>query len=505
MWIYWRSCFATALAAALISGCGGSTPQPTAPQAETRQPVTEAFVTRDGERFPALAPLGPPPIPLDNQQTLDKDGFPLLDDPKVQLGKILFFDTRLSGDNSVSCATCHAPDQGWGLNSTISRGYPGTSHWRNSQTVINSAYLWKLFWEGSALALGPQAKAANTGLSGNGKTDMMEERIRQVPEYVKRFKEVFGADVPILEDSWRAIGAFQRALNQPDTPFDLYMKGDKKALDEQQVRGLDLFQGKAGCIQCHNGPLFTDQKYYNLGVTYQESFLEDPLQQITHRWQYYQKGSTEEFYRKGKFDLGLYFVSHRDEDIGKFRTAPLRYLEYTAPYMHHGVFDDLMEVVNFYNDGGGEDLALKEFGLATKTKRLKKLNLTAEEKEDLIAFLDSLSGDEIRMELPKIPDTMAFVDQGETWVGMPIPVVSDDLAARQSQDTQATWSLVKGPQGVTVDPKTGRVTWPNAQPQSAAPGQDVPVTITIRATKANGDTEDQTLLVTVLRQALASR
>ncbi len=97
-----------------------------------------------------------------------------MDDPKVQLGKLLFFDGRLSGDNSVSCATCHAPDQGWGLNSAISRGYPGTSHWRNSHTIVNSAYMWKLFWDGSAKALEPQGKSANTGLSGNGKTDMME-------------------------------------------------------------------------------------------------------------------------------------------------------------------------------------------------------------------------------------------------------------------------------------------------------------------------------------------
>ena len=150
------------------------------------------FVTLDGENFPALQPLPPPPIPADNKQLLYTEddpatpyndiGFPRKDDPKVQLGMLLFFDARLSGDNSVACSTCHAPDQGWGLNSAISRGYPGTSHWRNSHTAMNSAYMWKLFWAGSAKALEPQGKSANTGLSGNGKTDMMEERIRQCPE-----------------------------------------------------------------------------------------------------------------------------------------------------------------------------------------------------------------------------------------------------------------------------------------------------------------------------------
>ncbi len=368
----------------------------------------KAFVTFNGEKFPALAALGPPPIPADNPQSVDKNGFPLKDDPKVELGKLLFFDTRLSGDNSVNCAICHVPAEGWGLNSAISRGYPGTSHWRNSQTVVNSAYLLKLFWDGSSLALEPQAKSANTGLSGNGKLDMMEERLRQVPEYIKAFKEVFGTEQPLGEDSWRAIAAFQRALVQPDTPFDNYIRGDKSALTEEQIKGMKLFQGKAGCIQCHNGPMLTDEKYYNTGVPLQESFLEDPQQQITHRFEYYSKGVTEELYRKGKIDLGLYFISKRKKDIGKFRTAPLRYLAFTPPYMHDGVFDDLEEVVEFYNKGGGEDQSKKSFGIANKTKRLKPLNLTDEEKEALVAFLDSLTGEEITMDDPKLPGIAAM-------------------------------------------------------------------------------------------------
>ncbi|MBI4472864.1 MAG: cytochrome-c peroxidase [Acidobacteria bacterium] len=502
MWADWRKCFAVALVSVLMNACGNPLVQPTAPsQAPSRPANAQEFVTLDGVKFPAPGALGPPFIPLDNPQSVDENGFPRMEDPKVQLGKLLFFDARLSGDNSVSCGTCHEPDQGWGLNSSISRGYPGTMHWRNSHTVINSAYQWKLFWEGSSLALEPQAKSANTGLSGNGKTDMMEERLRQVPEYVERFKQVFGTEVPLLEDAWRAIAAFQRVLVQPDTPFDNYVKGDKTALDEAQIRGLELFNGKAGCVQCHNGALFSDQKYYNLGVPQQEDFLQDPLLQITHRWQYYQKGSDEDVYRQGKMDLGLYFVTHRKEDMGKFRVQPLRYLTYTPPYMHNGVFDDLMEVVDFYNDGGGEDLVLKYFGIPTKSKLLKKLNLTEEEKEDLVAFLDSLSGEEIKMDIPKIPDPMAVVYQGETYVGLPIPVVSSNLEERQNQDAAGVvWSLVNGPAGTTIDPKTGRVTWPNAQPTEAA-GKEAVITITILATRPGGVTEDQTLQLTVLRQS----
>ncbi|MBI2246961.1 MAG: cytochrome-c peroxidase [Armatimonadetes bacterium] len=482
------------------ASCGGPTPQQAEPQAgaQPRPPQAEEFVTLDGEQFPALAALGPPPIPADNRQTVDANGWPLLDDPKVELGKLLFFDARLSGDNSVSCATCHAPDEGWGLNSTISRGYPGTSHWRNSHTVVNSGYLAKLFWQGDQTSLEVQGKTANTGLSGNGKTDMMEERIRQAPEYVRRFKEVFGTELPLLEDGWRAIAAFQRALNDANTPFDRYMKGDKTALDEQQVRGLALFQGKAQCIRCHNGPLLSDEKFYNTGVPLQPSFLEDPLQQITHRFQYFSKGVTEELYRKGKTDLGLYFNTDRKEDIGKVRIQPLRYTAFTAPYMHNGVFDTLREVIDFYNDGGGEDLTLQHFGIPNKTKVLKKLGLTDEEKEDLLAFMDGLTGDEIKMDTPTLPETAALVYQGETYVGLPIPVVSDDLAARAAaaEAGAVKWTLVEGPPGVAVDSETGRVTWPNAQ----APAEGPDVAIKIRSETAGGAAAEQTLRVTVSRE-----
>jgi cytochrome c peroxidase len=470
------------------------------------------FVTLDGKNFPALQALPPPPIPGDNKQSLytaddpatpyNDTGFPRRDDPKVHLGMLLFFDARLSGDNSVACSTCHAPDQGWGLNSAISRGYPGTSHWRNSHTALNSAYMWKLFWDGSAKALEPQAKSANTGLSGNGKTDMMEERLRQCPDYVRMFKEVFGTDIPLLDDAWRAIGAFQRTVIQPDTPFDRYMMGDKSALEPDQVRGLALFQGKAGCIKCHNGPILSDQKYYNLGLPQEASFLEDPIKQITHRFQYFSKGVAEDKYRYGKHDLGLYFVSKRQEDIGKFRAAPLRYLEYTPPYMHNGTFDTLEEVVEFYNKGGEANWTEYTFGVDNKSKLIKKLNLTDTEKKDLVAFLRSLSGEEMRdltpwgsaQTPPKLPDPVSFVYRGETYIGNPIPVVSMEAdVEKRKEPEKVSWSLVSGPQGIAIDTQTGRVTWVNAQP----PADGKPVTITIRSTTTKGVTADQTLLVTV--------
>lgn len=344
--------------------------------------------------LPALAPLPEPPIPADNPQTA----------AKIELGKLLFFDARLGGDVSIACSDCHAPSLGWTDGADICRGYPGTSHWRNCQTIVNSAYYDKLFWAGASRSLEAQAKgAAKGGVAGNGEDDMMEERLRHIPEYVKRFREVFGTRRPEIHDAWRAIAAFERTLVQRDTPFDRYLKGEKDAMSAAAIEGMKLFEGKAGCIQCHNGALLSDQKYYNLGVPDNPAFEDDPLKQITFRYEQYMKGVSEEIYRKNKTDLGLYYRSKREVDMGKFRTPMLRYLEYTAPYMHNGNFFTLDEVVDFYDEGGGEDRIEAIFGRTTKTKLLKPLGLTDEEKEQLVEFLRSTSGDEILMETPELP------------------------------------------------------------------------------------------------------
>ena len=343
---------------------------------------------------PPLAALGPVPVPAENVQSA----------AKIELGKLLFFDSRIGGDASVSCADCHAPKQGWGFNDPLSRGYPGVVHWRNSQTVINAAYLGKLFWTGSAKSLEAQAPSAALGaISGNGERDMVEARLAFIPEYVKRFKQVFGDDWPKVNNVWKAMAAFERTLIHDNTPFDKYMRGDKKALSAQQVRGLKLFQGKANCIECHNGPLLTDQKYYNLGLSRAEEWSENGMAQITFRYEQYAKGVTEELYRKIKDDAGLYYRTKQKSDMGKFRTPPLRYTAYTAPFMHNGKFFDFDEVVEFYNDGGGSNEFTDGTLAKNKTKLLKPLGLTDGEKEDLVAFLESLSGPEIKISTPKLP------------------------------------------------------------------------------------------------------
>ena len=365
--------------------------------------MSEGDTSRQSE-FPPLAALGPPSIPPDNAQLLDERGYPRTDDPKVELGKVLFFDNRLSGDASISCADCHDPEFGWTDGSDICRGYAGTMHWRNCQTVINSAYYNKLFWGGSSTSLEAQAEgAARGGVAGNGERDMMEERLRQVPEYVAMFKKVFGTEWPNLQDAWRAIASFERTLIQTDTPFDRYMRGDESAISEDAKAGMRLFQDKAGCVACHNGPFLTDEKYWNLGLPENSVFEDDPLEQITFRFEQYAKGVPEEVYRTTKTDLGLYYRMKRDEDMGKFRTPTLRYLVYTPPYMHNGVFFTLEEVIDFYDQGGGDDPIEAGFGFSTKDTLLVPLNLTDEEKAALLAFLESLSGEEIRMTRPTLP------------------------------------------------------------------------------------------------------
>lgn len=349
--------------------------------------------------FPPLAALGDPPIPADNPMS----------DAKVELGKMLFWDPRLGGDASTACVTCHEPDQGWGFNDALSRGYPGTVHWRNSQTVINSAYLGKLFWAGSAASLEKQAKSAATGaVAGNGESDVMETRLAFIPEYRERFNEVFGTEWPLIGDAWAAIAAFERTMIVKDTPVDLYMAGDESALSEEQVAGLELFNGKAGCIQCHNGALATDEKYYNLGVPPAERWEYDGLAQITFRYELYAKGVTQEMYRKLKDDPGLYFRTKEKADLGKFRTPPLRYTAYTAPYMHNGAFWDLEEVVEFYNAGGGENEFTDGSQAATKTDLIKPLGLNEDEVTQLVAFLEAFSGDELEIEAPELPPYAAL-------------------------------------------------------------------------------------------------
>mgnify|MGYP002632261988 CR=1 FL=1 len=341
--------------------------------------------------IPPLAPLPDVPVPADNPIT----------QAKVDLGRLLFFDNRLSGDAGTSCASCHDPRLGWGDGQALSRGYAGTQHWRNSQTTVNSAFFTKLFWAGEVPSLEAQAESAITGnLAGNGDAVMIEERLALMPKYVVLFKEAFGVNEPAFDLVLKAIASFERAeMISRDSPFDDYLAGNKDALSDDAKKGLALFQGKARCITCHNGPLMSDEDYHFLDLPQNKLFEKDPLRQVALRYQHYIRGVPEEVYRSANSDLGLYYTTKKDSDRGRFRTPSLRYLDYTAPYMHNGVFGTVEDVIDFYDQGGGE--------APSQSRLIQPLNLTEDEKFELAEFLYSLSGSEIRIQTPKLPEYQA--------------------------------------------------------------------------------------------------
>ncbi|MCX4027459.1 cytochrome-c peroxidase [Endozoicomonas sp. SM1973] len=345
-------------------------------------------------QFPPLTPLGKVPEPPDNKTTAEK----------IALGKLLFFDGRLGGDGSTSCASCHVPEMGWDWPGKLSLGYPGTIHWRNAQTIINAAYYDKLFWAGASKSLEEQAKSAAKGaVAGNGEDDLMEARLALIPEYRQQFKTVFGDEWPKINNAWNAIAAFERTLVQTDTPLDRFLNGDNGALTIEQIAGKKLFEGKAGCIQCHNGALASDQAYYNIGVPPSREWQTNPLAQITMRYELYAKGMDEQQYRHTKADPGAYFRTKHPSMKGKFRTPSLRYTLYTAPYMHNGELANLTEVIDFYDAGGFTSEGRTTAYPATKSKLIKPLGLNNNEKKQLLAFLQAFSGKKITIERPSLP------------------------------------------------------------------------------------------------------
>ncbi len=334
-----------------------------------------------------IGPLPPVPVPEDNPPTPEK----------LRLGRMLFFDTRISGNRENACSTCHNPEMGWGDGYDIAHGYLGTQHWRNSQTLFNVGYYSKLNWDGQRTSLEDQARSAVlSNISANGDPQMIEERLAQAPIYLSLFKAVFGTERPHFEDLIKAIAAFVRsAAISRNAPFDAYARGNEQALGRSALRGMGIFKGKGGCVQCHNGPLFTDEDYHATGAPDNPAFTRDHLKQVTFRYKLASNGVPEDFYRTAPRDPGLYIVTKRTGDIGRFRTASLRELKHTPPYMHNGVFATLEEVVDFYDRGGGKT--------PNKSPLIQPLHLTPGNKKDLLAFLKSLSGDPVIVEAPELP------------------------------------------------------------------------------------------------------
>jgi len=301
---------------------------------------------------------------------------------KADLGKRLFFDKRLSGDAGIACSDCHSAEHGYGSEKALSPGYPGNGHFRNAPTLINTALKkgqhipWN--WDGR---IGTNLNDITREMLTedyimNMDMRIMQERMKQDPLYVKMFKDA-GYGEPSNGSVRKAIPEYLNTLTSENVPFD------QGKMSASAKKGMDLFKGKAGCIQCHNGPLMSDGLAHNTGVPENfDIFLDPNNHQAFIAFAMFQG---IENYMNLKRDPGHYNVTLDDDDMGSFTTPTLRELKYTAPYMHNGMVATLADVVEFYNQGGGKD--------SRKDALLKPLDLSNADKADLVAFLEALSGD----------------------------------------------------------------------------------------------------------------
>jgi len=319
--------------------------------------VLRSAPTHAEGQFLANTLLPPMPVPADNPQT----------DAKIRLGRQLYFDKRLSVDNTISCASCHAPPTGWANPHATDTGVRGQVGGRNSGTVINSGYMQFQFWDGRAPTLEAQAVGPIANPIEMGETlDNAVKKLNDIPGYLEQFHVVFGS-AATADGIGKAIAAFERSIVSGPSPYDRYLMGDREALTPAARRGMELFKGKARCTPCHSGPLFSDQSFHNLGVG--------------------QNGD--------KPDIGREQVTKDARDRGKFKTPTLRNIAQTPPYLHTGTEKTLLDVVEFYDQGGIANDNLDRMMLP--------LALTQGEKEDLVAFLEALTGPVTDVPYPALP------------------------------------------------------------------------------------------------------
>ncbi|MBI2687280.1 MAG: cytochrome-c peroxidase [Acidobacteria bacterium] len=312
-----------------------------------------------GKAIEIAAPLGLPPVPIpaDNPPTAET----------LALGKKLYFDPRLSSDGSVSCASCHSPEHGFSDGRKTAMGVRKQFGKRNAPAVVNAAYSPRQFWDGRAASLEEQAAGpiANPIEMDLPHTECAV-RINDDPEYKTMFAKAFGHGAITMPHIQKAIATYERTVLSGGSAVDRYLYGgEKSALSEAAIRGLNVFMSKdkGNCAACHvvkeDFALFTDGLFHNIGV-----------------------GLNAE----GELtDLGRYEQTHAESDKGAFKTPSLRNVAKSGPYMHDGSLKTLRTVVDFYVGGGSSNPYLD--------KRIKPLTLSGQEREDLVAFLEALTSE----------------------------------------------------------------------------------------------------------------
>ncbi|MFC1689058.1 cytochrome c peroxidase [Pseudomonadota bacterium] len=365
---------------------------------ETREYQTRAQSLERRKGVPASLwssefepPLGLPPIPTPAGNPLTQE--------KIDLGRLLFFDRRLSHNNTFSCAMCHVPEQGFTSNElAMAVGIEGRTVRRNSPTIYNVAYLERLFHDGRESSLEQQIWGPLLAHNemGNPSVGLVMEQIRSIPGYPPRFEQAFPGQVISMETLGQALSSYQRVLVSANSAFDRWYYGEEEdAMTAEQRAGFQLFTGGAGCSGCHlvgtEWALFTDNQLHNTGIGYQRSMSKTPEstrvqiapgEMITVRGDIVADASEPR-----PNDLGLYEITEDPDDRWKYRTPTLRNIALTAPYMHDGSLSSLEDVIAFYNRGGIDN--------ELRDPLIRPLGLNDAEVAQLLAFLEALTGDNV--------------------------------------------------------------------------------------------------------------
>lgn len=294
------------------------------------------------------------PFPADNPYSLTK----------ATLGKMLFFDPRLSSGGNVSCASCHNPSLGWEAGQAKATGTTGQPTGRHSPTVLNLAWANALFWDGRAASLEDQARGPITH-PGEMNMPLVElvKRLKSLPGYVAVFNAAFPGEGVTETGVLKALATYERTIVSGAAPFDRWIAGDAAALSPAAQRGFGLFVGKANCAACHSGWNFTDNQFHDIGLP------------------------TE--------DEGRKTVTGADKDQFAVKTPGLRNVAQRAPYMHTGEVDTLELVIRHYMSGGVER--------PTRSPEMKPFELAETEIQDLLAFLNALTGADAPVTTPILP------------------------------------------------------------------------------------------------------
>ncbi|MGM0952175.1 MAG: cytochrome-c peroxidase [Pseudomonadota bacterium] len=324
----------------------------------------EAVIHPEAGEVPELAPL--PELPSVEWHTPETEA----------LGQQLFFDPRLSGSGQIACASCHDPDLGWADGRRFPFGHNRRVGTRNSMSIVNAAWFDQLFWDGRANGLRDQALQPITNpVEMNANLKQVIEHLNDIPGYRKAFSQAFGPGYVNEDRLAKALSAFQRRLVSRPNPMDRFISGDYSALDDQEILGLHLFRTKAGCLNCHNGALYSDGKFHHTGLSYFDRKYQDTgREQVTGEW----------------------------KDRGKFRTPSLRDMAFTGPWMHNGFFPSLRGVLNMYNAGMTGTARLHP-DLPPLSPLIQPLNLKEHELNALEAFLGTLSRRPPVFRQPELP------------------------------------------------------------------------------------------------------